>query len=108
MSSVFTRTLLIASVASLSLLGACANKGACCDTTANAAAKSDGSVAVVNTMCPVGGDDFETKTRPTDLARTWNGTSIGFCCEGCVKQFDKMSDEKKTATATAAVANKAM
>ncbi|MBX3376849.1 MAG: hypothetical protein KF678_07585 [Phycisphaeraceae bacterium] len=97
----------ILSAAALGLLAGCAsNKGACCDSSA--AAKSDGNVAVVNTMCPIGADDFETKQRPPELARNYKGTSIGFCCEGCVKSFDKMSEEKKAEVAKAALANKAL
>lgn len=94
-------------VASLGLFAGCASKGACCDA-APAAAKSDANVTVINTLCPIGNDDFETKQRPAELARTWKGTSIGFCCESCVKTFDKMSDEKKADTAAAAAANKAI
>jgi len=106
MLRVLTTAAILSSVAALGLVAGCASKGACCDSAA--AAKSDANIAVVNTMCPIGSDDFGTKQRPAELARTWNGTSIGFCCEGCVKSFDKMSDEKKAEAAKAALANKAL
>jgi hypothetical protein len=106
MTKLLARTLILASI-SLSL-GACAGNKACCDDTAEAAKNTDGKVSVVNTMCPIGEDDFGSKERSADLARTWNGKSIGFCCESCAKQFDKMTSEKKDAVATAASANKAL
>ncbi len=27
----------------------------------------------------------------------WNGKTIGFCCDGCKPEFEKLSDEDKTA-----------
>ena len=106
MAKLFARTLILASIALP--LGACAGNKACCDDPAEAAKANGGKVSVVNTLCPIGEDDFGSKERSADLARTWNGTSIGFCCESCVKQFDKMTNEKKDAVATAAIANKAL
>ncbi len=100
--------LIVSSIAVLSLVAACASKTRS-DASDSAAQKTTGGkVAVINTMCPIGADDYESKERPADLARTYNGKSIGFCCESCVKQFDKMSDEKKAAVLTAAAANKAL
>lgn len=114
----------VASVAGLLALAGCAatNKE-CCDTSkakpdakaaapdAKAAAptrNAQGRIITVNTMCPIGGDDFETKDRPEALARTYNGQSIGFCCDHCVAKFDKMDDAGKAAVLKAAAANKSM
>lgn len=107
MTTLLKNVLILSCAASLSLFAGCANK-ACCEPANTTAQTADGKVAVINTMCPVGGDDFGSKERSGDLARAFNGKSIGFCCESCVKQFDKMSDEKKAAVLSAATANKAM
>jgi YHS domain-containing protein len=107
--ALLTKVLIASTVASLALLSGCASK-ACCDDSGEKAAQktADGKVVVINTMCPIGGDDFGSKERSSDLARTYNGKAIGFCCDHCVQKFDKMSDEKKQATVAAASANKAM
>lgn len=106
MVRLFSSAAALTLVASLGLFAGCASNGACCDATA--ATKPNGNVAVVNTLCPIGNDDFETKERTPDLARTHSGTAIGFCCESCVKSFDKMSDEKKAEVVKAALANRAL
>jgi hypothetical protein len=61
---------------------------------------------VVNTICPIGSDDFDSKDRPAELTRTVNGENIGFCCEHCTAKFDKMSDAKKAEVLAAAKSNK--
>jgi len=95
-------------VASLAALAGCAHNGSankeCCDTTDKTTAK----VTVVNSVCPIAGDDFETKERSSDLVRQVNGEKVGFCCDTCTAKFDKMSEEKKQAVLTAAKANKAL
>lgn len=109
MGKLFTNVVVLSSLISISLFAGCAGNKACCEAGDAAAQKStSGQVAVINTMCPVGGDDFGSKERPSELARTVSGQNIGFCCEGCVKQFDKMSEEKKAAVLSAATANKVM
>ncbi len=120
MNSRFTRTFAFVSVAALAALAGCANKGACCDTK-EAPAKSDapakssaapatptGNMVVINTLCPIGNDEFGSKDHPAELSRTWNGKNIGFCCDHCVAKFDKMTPEKKNEVAVAAAANKAL
>lgn len=103
MNRLATRLLGLAAI--VCLAGCAANKEACCDPNA---AHSAEKVAVINTVCPIGNDDFGSKERSKDLAREWNGKSIGFCCDHCVAKFEKMTPEKKAEVATAAAANKAL
>ena len=72
------------------------------------AQKTEGRMVVVNTICPIGGDDFEAKDRPSELVRTVNGENIGFCCDHCTAKFDKMSEQKKAEVLAAARANKTL
>lgn len=72
------------------------------------AAAPAGRIVVVNTICPIGGDDFETKDRPASLARTVNSQSVGFCCDHCTAKFDKMDAKGQEAVLKAAMANKQM
>ncbi|MFN0132656.1 MAG: hypothetical protein ACKVW3_09030 [Phycisphaerales bacterium] len=102
----FTKFALVLSVVgSVSLFAGCVKDKACCDTGDKTAAAR---VSVINTMCPIGGDDFGEKTRPAELVRTHNGENIGFCCEGCVKSFDKKADAAKGEVLAAAKANKTL
>jgi hypothetical protein len=64
-------------------------------------------VRVINTMCPIGGDEFGSEPRPASLSRQWQGKPIGFCCRNCVSKFDKMTEAKKTEVLTRAQANAA-
>ncbi len=45
----------------------------------------------VNTKCPVTGEDVDAK-----ITTVYEGKTIGFCCEDCVKSFKK-NPEKYTA-----------
>lgn len=99
---------------SLAMLSGCAGNKECCkDSAAMSGPKTEpaknaaANMTVINTMCPIGGDDFEHKTdHPASLTRSVAGQNIGFCCDGCVKKFDSMSDDKKAAILTAAKENK--
>lgn len=94
---------------SVLLFAGCAKEKACCGTcgTSEKAAPTT-SAQPINTMCPIGGDAFDNKAHPASLTRTYNGQTIGFCCEGCVKKFDAKSDTEKDAVLTAAKANKTL
>ena len=49
------------------------------------------SLGIANTVCPLmGGDVDETVTT------SWDGKTIGFCCDKCIPAWDKLSDEEKT------------
>jgi len=104
MSKLFN-TLVLASAVSMALLSGCAGKN-CCDDKEAATKAGAANVAIVNTMCPIGGDEFDSKEHPATLTRTVEGKAIGFCCEGCTKKFDKMTTEKQHEVLTAANANK--
>jgi hypothetical protein len=74
---------------------------------APAPAAPDTQARVINTMCPIGGDDFEEPIRPATLAREWKGQTIGFCCKDCAMKFDRMKPEERDETLTRARANRA-
>lgn len=89
--------------------GAKADSKAAATTTAAAPARNaEGRIITVNSLCPIGEDDFGSKDRPDALARTYNGQSIGFCCDHCVTKFDKMDDAHKSGVLKAAQANAAV
>ena len=44
---------------------------------------------VVNTMCPVEKDNAVDPTAPTT---TYKGKLIGFCCDDCIKKFERDPD----------------
>ena len=69
------------------------------------AAGATAKVVVVNTVCPVGGDEFGNAPSST---RTFKGTSIGFCCDHCTAKFDKMTDAEKENVINLAKANKVL
>jgi len=61
-----------------------------------------GVITSVNTMCAVMVQD------PVDPALTpidWKGQKVGFCCQGCVPDWEKMTDSQKDASLAKAVAN---
>jgi hypothetical protein len=63
-------------------------------------------VKVINTMCPIGGDEFGSEPHPASLSRQWKGKEIGFCCKNCVAKFDKMTDAQRDAVLKLAEANR--
>ena len=54
-----------------------------------------GSAAIVNTRCPM----MPARSVPadTELTRTFQGKTVGFCCAGCPAEWDALSDEEKEA-----------
>ena len=51
------------------------------------------AVATDNKNCPIMGHAVTADGGSV----AWNGKTIGFCCEGCKPEFEKLSDEDKTA-----------
>lgn len=45
---------------------------------------------MMNTKCP-----FSGGAAKADVTSTYNGQTIGFCCNNCKGKFDAMTDEKK-------------
>lgn len=82
-------------------LGACQNSDK--DTSA---AASETKVQTVNTVCPVGGHDFDKGSRTATTTRTHKGQTIGFCCPDCVEAFDTMTAAEKDGVLKLAQANK--
>ncbi len=89
------------------VLAAAALTGCACNDKKSEAAKpaatTTASVKTVNTVCPIGGDDFGNSP---SAVRTVKGTSVGFCCDHCTAKFDKMSDAEKDNVVNLAKANK--
>ena len=59
-----------------------------------------GTVATVNHYCVIVNDD---PVNP-DVVREYKGQKVGFCCEGCIKDWNAMSDTQKDAAVKAAEA----
>ncbi len=64
------------------------------------------SIATINSMCPIGGDEFNNTSHDAELSRNHKGKMIGFCCEGCVVRFDGMDEAGKDGILKLAEANK--
>ncbi len=113
----------LASVACVT--AACSNNKACCkdDSSDKMAERALGTQSVqtappasetktvavakpVNSVCPIGGDEFNPEGHPAALLRTANNTTIGFCCQHCVTKFDKMDAAGQQRIIELAKANK--
>jgi hypothetical protein len=57
------------------------------------AAKSDAAMGAINDTCPV----TQQAVDPNAPTVVYNGSTIGFCCPGCIAGWNKMSDEQKKA-----------
>lgn len=77
----------VAAIASLALLGACESSPKA--TTASASAP-------INTKCPVGGEAIDST-----VTTSYNGKTVGFCCNSCKGKWDKMTAEKQSAALAA-------
>ena len=86
-------------VLSCALLGGCASS-TCADTddTSKCRAPKEGTVTSVNTMCAVNPND---PVDPAVASAEWKGQKIGFCCNGCVPKWNKMTDAQKDAAVAA-------
>jgi YHS domain-containing protein len=52
-------------------------------------------VVTVNSMCPIGGHEFDPAGRTAENIRGYKGTAIGFCCEDCSEHFDTLPEAEK-------------
>jgi hypothetical protein len=89
-------------VASAAFLTACQSSNKTADKPA---ATATARVVTVNTVCPIGGDEFGSAPSAT---RTYKGTAVGFCCDHCTAKFDTMSDAEKENVVNLAKANKVL
>ncbi len=65
---------------------------------AKLAAHAEGAkLANANTRCPIMGSKLNWTKVTTSLTREYKGKKVGFCCAGCPKQWDKLSDAQKDA-----------
>jgi hypothetical protein len=61
-----------------------------------ATAQAEPSPKPVNKLCPIMENEVDAEA-PT---RQFKGVSIGFCCPGCDRKWDRKSDEAKMAMLT--------
>jgi|KBSSwiStaDraftv2_1062776.scaffolds.fasta_scaffold200134_3 hypothetical protein len=92
----------------LATLGVSVTLFAGCASTESKKTATPATITVVNTICPIAGDDFARHEMPADLTREWKGTKIGFCCEHCVPKFDKLTTAEKDNVRSLALVNKAL
>ena len=80
----------IAAVALFAGLGACSNNKAA-DAKGSPAAATANAGMLANSKCPIMPD------HPIDPKVTvaYKGGTVGFCCAGCIDEWDKMSESKK-------------
>jgi len=58
-------------------------------------AKAGPAAAAVNVRCPIMGKAIDPDKVPDDLTRTYHGHKVGFCCAGCLTEWDKLTDEQR-------------
>ena len=56
-----------------------------------------GQAKVVNSICPMMGNEFDPTAVPDNLIREFDGRKVGFCCAGCPEAWDKLPREAKAA-----------
>ena len=64
-----------------------------CESTQKHDHASTVSPGIVNDACPISSRPLPEGC-PTS---TWDGTTLGFCCNGCKTRFDSQTSEEKTA-----------
>lgn len=67
-------------------------------TAAAETAAAETAAAASNKNCPIMGHEIAADGGST----TWNGKTIGFCCEGCLPKWEALSDAEKAAKLAAA------
>ena len=53
--------------------------------------------AVVNVTCPMMNKKIDPANVPANCYRQYKGKGVGFCCPGCPRAWDKLSDAEKDA-----------
>ena len=61
---------------------------------------------VVNAKCPITGNEIDPEKVPPACRRNFDDKIIGFCCTGCPKKWDKLTDEEKKESLAKAMAPK--
>lgn len=65
------------------LLGGCSEQ-----SQSTSPAQTD---SVINTVCPIMGGEATA-----EVAVSWQGKKIGFCCPPCIEEWNELSDSEKT------------
>ena len=60
-------------------------------------AVGSGKIAVVNAKCPITGGALGSDGVVEKLTRDFKGRKIGFCCDGCPEEWDRLTDADKDA-----------
>jgi hypothetical protein len=84
----------------------CAVAAGCAQRPVAPAPPQGARAEVINTICPIGGDDFGARGAPPELTRTWRGKTIGFCCAACLPEFDRLGPAGKDQILALAEANR--
>lgn len=50
---------------------------------------------IINTRCPITGNDIDPGELTSNCVRTHEGQLIGFCCPDCVLEWDELSQDEK-------------
>ncbi len=62
-----------------------------CESTDEAASQPDeGSMGMVNSACPISGKGVNP-----DSTVTYEGATVGLCCDDCLGAWNKMSEDEK-------------
>ncbi len=61
--------------------------------TAQASSATENTPVLANTKCPIMGNEVVAG----GPSRQFKGVTIGFCCPGCDRKWDKKSDEERMA-----------
>ena len=72
---------------------------AACAGTSNTATTSSNASAAMNPRCPISGDALDGSSPTTQF----QGKTVGFCCNNCIKKFDGMDAADKQAKVTGAM-----
>jgi hypothetical protein len=95
-----TLTLTAAVLAAMTLSACSSSKTAQAEDESMCREVKPGTVTTVNHYCVVMPED------PVDpqIVREFNGQRVGFCCPGCTRKWDTMTDAQKSKAIRVAVA----
>jgi len=58
---------------------------------------------IVNSKCPITSAKLDPAKEPDSLIREYKGQKVGFCCDSCPPEWDKLTDAQKDAKLKAAM-----
>ena len=82
-------TVLVLAMGSLAILGGCKKE--------EPAPVVGDVVTYANTKCPMMGNIIDPEKVTADLTKDFAGQKVAFCSAACLPEWDKLSDEEKTA-----------